>query len=142
MSQARNTVQREAVLQAVAQLQGHATAEMIYEQIHSAHPLISKATVYRNLKALEHQGKIMKISVPDGADSFELQTRPHYHIKCIGCGRVFDAALPYLPRLLSLEQKADRDFALFSCTILFEGLCPECNQTEEKTVRKKPNDQP
>lgn len=130
MSNSRHTIQREIVLQEILQIQGHASADMIYEKIHLSHPLISRATVYRNLRALEKQGRIMRISVPDGADYFEAQTQAHYHIKCACCGRIFDASLPYMPHLLKLEQEADKDFELFSCNVLFEGFCPDCKKKQ------------
>lgn len=126
MNSPRNTLQREIVLQELSQMQGHITADMIYDRIHLSHPTISKATVYRNLRVLEDQKKIMRISIPDGADYYEIQKHDHYHIKCTRCGRIFDASLPYMPQLLELEQAADNDFRVFTCSLLFEGECPDC----------------
>lgn len=131
MNSPRHTLQREIVFQEILQIQGHATADMIYDRIHLSHPSISKATVYRNLKALESQGKIMRIDVPDGADYYEARKHDHYHIKCTCCGRIFDASLPYMPQLLELEQAADKDFKLFTCSLLFEGQCPDCQKKTE-----------
>ena len=99
MRKSRHTLQREIVLQTVRAMQGHVTADMIYERIHAAHPSISRATVYRNLRILEGEGRIMRIEVPDGADYYEAAAREHYHIRCSGCGRLFDAALPWMPEL-------------------------------------------
>lgn len=132
MNSTRQTLQREIVLQEIFQIQGHATADMIYEKIHKSHPSISRATVYRNLRALETQGKITRIEVPDGADYFESKKQEHYHIKCTCCGRIFDASLPYMPQLLKLEQEADKDFELLTCNLLFEGICPDCKKTKNK----------
>lgn len=128
MNSTRNTLQREIVLQEICQIQGHATADMIYDKIHEVHPSVSKATVYRNLRALEKQGKVMRIEVPDGADYFESKKQEHYHIKCTCCGRIFDASLPYMPQLLELEQAADKEFSFSAYTLLFEGLCPYCKK--------------
>ena len=41
----RNTIQKQLVLEAVAQLHNHPTAEQVYAQVVKAHPTISKATV-------------------------------------------------------------------------------------------------
>ena len=46
----RNTIQKQLVLEAVAQLHNHPTAEQVYAQVVKEHPTISKATVYRNLE--------------------------------------------------------------------------------------------
>lgn len=132
MNNIRNTLQREIVFQEICQIQGHATADMIYDKIHESHPSISKATVYRNLRALEKQGKVMRIEVPDGADHYESKKREHYHIKCTCCGRIFDASLPYMPQLLELERAADKEFSFSAYTLLFEGICPSCQPSQTK----------
>ena len=130
MGESRHTIQREIVLQEICQIQGHATADMIYDQIHKSHPSVSRATVYRNLKVLEKQGKVMRINIPDGADYYEVMKREHYHIKCVCCGRIFDASLPNMPHLLQMGQEADQGFELFKCNLLFEGLCPDCREKQ------------
>ncbi len=131
MSKTRHTLQREIVFQTVSQLPGHATAEKIYETIRAAHPAVARATVYRNLRSLEEAGRVMRIEVPGGADRFEVCARNHYHIKCNHCGRIFDASLPVLPRLIELEQQADAAFQITGCSLLFTGLCPECRENQE-----------
>ena len=128
MAITRNTTQREIVYQAIRHMKGHATADMIFEGIHREYPSISKATVYRNIRILEKDRKILRISIPNGADYFEVTTDAHYHIKCTSCGRIFDASLPYMPELLSREQAADGKFTISSCSILFEGICPDCKE--------------
>lgn len=126
MNSSRHTLQREIVLRALTETPGHATADMIYADIHQSHPTISRATVYRNLRVLEEQGKLTRIEVPDGADYYESRKREHYHIQCTCCGRLFDSALPYMPALLDMARQADGDFAITACSLLFEGVCPEC----------------
>lgn len=126
MTKTRNTLQRDIVLQTILSMRGHATADKIYERIHALHPSISRATVYRNLKMLEGEGKVMRIEVSDGADYFEARTQEHYHIRCARCGKLFDAALPFMPDLVTMEQAADSEFEIYSCNLLFVGFCPEC----------------
>ena len=122
----RNTLQREIVHQAILSMQGHVTADMVYESIHAAHPSISRATVYRNLRMLEEEGRIVRIDVPGGADCYEARAREHYHIRCARCGELFDAKLPYMPKLVELEQAADSEFEICACNLLFVGFCPDC----------------
>ncbi|MFR4352558.1 MAG: Fur family transcriptional regulator [Roseburia sp.] len=131
----RQTLQQEIVFQEVLKLQGHATADMIYEKIHALHPSISKATVYRNLKKLEGQGKIMRIDASGRADYFEVRKKEHYHIKCVNCGRLFDALFPYMPQLLEKARETEVGFRLLDYTLLLEGICPDCS--EEKKIKGK-----
>lgn len=126
MRKIRHTLQREIVHQAILSMPGHVTADMVYEKIHAAHPSISRATVYRNLRMLEAEGRIMRIDVPGGADCFEAHVREHYHIRCASCGKLFDAKLKYMPNLVELEQAADSEFEICACNLLFVGYCPDC----------------
>lgn len=132
MNSTRHTPQRDIVLHAVRRIQGHATADMIYDSIHGAHPAISRATVYRNLRALERQGQVARIQVPDGADYYESRKQEHYHVRCTRCGRLFDSALPYMPQLLDMARAADGGFEISACSLLFEGLCPACRNNRTK----------
>ena len=128
MRKIRHTLQREIVYQAILSMPGHVTADMVYEEIHAAHPSISRATVYRNLRMLEAEGRIMRIDVPGSADCFEARTREHYHIRCASCGKLFDAKLKYMPRLIELERAADSEFEICACNLLFVGYCPDCRE--------------
>lgn len=121
----RNTLQRRLVLETVHCMHNHPTADEIFREIAAENMLISKATVYRNLKILSEQGEILHIPIPNGADCFDFKTTPHYHMECRGCERVFDVDLPYQT---DLEQKiVDRHgFLIESHHIVFHGLCPGC----------------
>ena len=76
----RNTLQRRLVLETVQRMHNHPTAEEIFREISSENTLISKATVYRNLKILSEQGEIQHIPIPNGADCFDFNNTPHYHM--------------------------------------------------------------
>lgn len=121
----RNTIQRAMTLAAVTELGCHATADEIYSSVAKKHPGISKATVYRNLNELAESGKILKVEIPNGADRFDHQTHRHYHMKCLSCGRVFDADIPYLPDLTASVNRPD-GFEITGYTLLFHGYCSDC----------------
>lgn len=121
----RNTLQRRIVLETVRNMTNHPDAEKIYEKISAEHPLVSKATVYRNLKLLASQGQILHIPIPNGADCFDFNCLPHYHIKCRSCGGVFDVDMPYQKDICSSIVNT-RGFTVESHQIVFSGLCPDC----------------
>lgn len=121
----RNTQQRKLVLETVLSMRNHPDAEMVYEIISQKNPLISKATVYRNLKLLVKQGQILHIPIPDGADCFDFNLTPHYHIKCRKCSRVFDVDMPYQTDICD-SIKNNMGFVIESHQIVFSGLCPDC----------------
>lgn len=140
MRKTRHTLQREIVYQTILSMPGHVTADMIYERIYATHPSISRATVYRNLKMLEREKRIMRIDVPGGADCFEAHAQDHYHIRCSCCDRLFDAALPYIPELLERERAVDADFEIQGCNLLFVGLCPDCKRKRAAQAQNEEDD--
>ena len=127
----RNTLQRRLVLETVRRMRNHPTAEEIYLAIAAENPLISKATVYRNLKLLSEQGESLRIPIPDGADRFDFHVAPHYHIKCRVCSQVFDVDMPYQGNLCDQVTDA-QGFQIESHQILFIGVCPDCQKKEKE----------
>ena len=125
----RNTIQKQLVLQAVAELAKHPTAEEVYAFIVREHPTISKATVYRNLTSLSEDGKLRHIKMPGGADRFDHQIFGHHHIECTECGCVADVPLD---DAAALDARAARQtgYTGVSHDIVFRGVCPNCTQYE------------
>jgi len=124
--EARNTIQRSLVYEAVQQL-CHPTAEEAWTFIHQKHPSVSKATVYRNLGVLAQSGALRKISLPDGADHFDSTLSEHYHIRCRLCGLVADVDMPHQERMTDLIKDA-AGFLVEGHDIILKGLCPACAQ--------------
>ena len=128
----RNTLQRSLVLEAVNKLRCHATADEIYEEIIKEHPMVSKATVYRNLNLLSEMGEIRHLEIPGGPDRFDHIPTNHCHVTCKVCGRLFDVDMDFVT---GLEDRI-RDSHGFDFTgydILFHGVCPECKQRQHST---------
>ena len=82
--------QKEAVLQVLNQSEGHLRADEIFALVREKIPNISVGTVYRNLGILYTEGKIHKISVPNGGDVFDKTPFPHGHLICNSCMKVYD----------------------------------------------------
>ena len=89
MATLRNSKQRDAVLKDLQSRYDHPTAEDVYLSVRKSVPSISLATVYRNLKLLESEGLILKITTGD-SDRYDGHTHNHYHFTCNDCMRVLD----------------------------------------------------
>ena len=125
MAQTRQTVQKEIIRNAVANMHNHPTAEAVYEAVATRHPRISKATVYRNLNQMAQDGAILRVPVPNGADCFDFNIRKHYHIRCEVCSCIFDAEAPYREELDHLPRQSS-GCEITGHSILFYGVCPQC----------------
>ena len=129
----RNTIQCSVILEVVRGMQGHATAEEIFAMVERVNPRISRATVYRNLNRLSENGLIRRIGGPGAAERFERELNPHYHVKCVRCGRISDVDLPYADHLEDKVQDK-HGYILTGHDIVFSGICPDCQRamTEEE----------
>lgn len=121
----RQTVQRTIIEDEVRTLANHPTADQVYEAVHAQHPSISKATVYRTLNRLSDEGELLKVKINNGADHFDHQTFPHYHIRCTGCGRVDDVMVPVLGTI-EKEAAAGSGYVITGHSLQFDGICPAC----------------
>jgi len=103
----------------------HPTAEWVYRRARRRLPNISLGTVYRNLKQLAEAGLIREIQAGGQALRFDGNLGPHHHVRCVGCGRVNDLAVPLDTRR---EQAAARamDFQVLGHHVEVQGLCPAC----------------
>lgn len=132
MKKQRDTKQRRMVLEAVLSRCDHPTADQIYADLRMKDDKISRGTVYRNLGILAEDGDITNVKVP-AADRFDSRLDRHYHIYCTGCGRVFDAPLPYREEY---DEQIEREtgFKVSRHRMVFEGLCPDCRLKEENNM--------
>lgn len=121
----RSTTQRSLVLEAVKELQCHATADEVCATLAKKYPHISRGTVYRNLKLLSDIGEIRKMEMPSGADRFDHECHKHYHARCIKCGYVFDVEMDFIANF-EKNIKDTHGFEITGHDIFFKGICLEC----------------
>lgn len=131
MKQIRQTLQKEVTYNAIMNMMGHPTAEEVYKAVHEISPHISKATVYRNLSALEDKEVIRRIpKLGTGSDRYDKNMVPHFHAKCKSCGKIFDVMLPLDGVLEKAKVMDDENFNLISYQLILEGTCSECRLKE------------
>jgi len=123
----RLTPQREMILSAMHEIEGLATAEVIYEQVQGVTSALDISTVYRTLDLLEEFDIVACIDRGDGQHHYELLGvhGPHVHLICRSCGRVIGVDLEELqPFARELETKYG--FAADLDRLSVTGLCQSC----------------
>ncbi|MCL2674779.1 MAG: transcriptional repressor [Defluviitaleaceae bacterium] len=124
MENRRNTVQRQLILNAVKELDVHATAEQVVEHLAKTHPAIGRATIYRNLNQMAESGELLKVGNFHGSTHYDHNCHEHYHFVCNECKCIFDVEGSFSN---VLEKLADTEgFDITACNISFSGLCREC----------------
>ena len=95
------TKQRAVILEVIRSDMCHHTADEIFTLAKERLPGISRATVYNNLKVLESEKLIRRITGDALADRYDNSYIPHGHKICEECGGVRDFNIQNLDRLLS-----------------------------------------
>ena len=137
----RITWQRVAVLQALCELDGHASAEMIHKRIGKREQDVDLSTVYRTLERLRDLRILSQTDLGRGCAEYEIVTdQPHHHLICRRCGRVIDLNNAYLE---TTGEAIARDFGfqpILDHMAIF-GHCRDCLDAAQ-VGSEKPADPP
>ncbi len=125
MAARKHSRQRDLVKEFLMTRKDHPTADVIYMNVRRADPNISLGTVYRNLALMAKDGEINRLSMGDGADRFDADTSPHFHLLCENCGAVVDLETEDIGAVL--ESAARRCGGhVTGYVAYFYGVCPDC----------------
>lgn len=121
----RMTRQRRLILDELSCRKDHPTADELYDAVRRRLPRISLGTVYRNLDVLVRNGLATRLDMGGAQARFDADVQPHYHVRCISCGRV-DDIYGYLSHEVTLPPADSRGYEITGVRVEFEGVCPEC----------------
>jgi Fur family transcriptional regulator, ferric uptake regulator len=92
----RVTAPRRAVVEALAAIGSHATAEQLHDHVRARHPEVSASSVYRTMELLARLGIVTHVHLGHGPAEYHLAHEEHAHLVCEGCGAVVE-----IPRQLT-----------------------------------------
>lgn len=105
----------------------HRTAEELLALARERMPGISRATVYNNLRSMEDEGIIRKITADGGADFYDSSFVLHGHLICSVCHGIKDVETPNLLDDLKKLSGADVD----SYELKLRYVCDNCRAENE-----------
>lgn len=122
----RWTPQRRAILDVLAETDGHITGVELVERCRRHDPETTTSTVYRTLNMLEQLGLVRHSHGHDGREEFHvLPGTEHGHLVCESCGSSSEIDSVAVRRLLeTLERQSGYRVDLNHLAIA--GLCPAC----------------
>jgi Fur family ferric uptake transcriptional regulator len=124
----RLTKQRVVILQALCELDGHASAEKVYERVTLHRPDVDLSTVYRTLEVLRDLRILSQTDLGRGSAEFEVVSEePHHHLVCQACGAVIDLDHRYLDPLAAAIRQ-DVGFEPILDHLAIFGLCRACQE--------------
>ncbi len=132
-SDIRLTPQRQVILEELAKVKTHPTANEVYDMVRKRLPRIGLGTVYRNLELMADNGMILKLEVGGSQKRFDATTELHYHIRCTCCGKVDDIEFSAMPHLDQLASESC-DYQVLGHHIEFSGICEGCGETGTELI--------
>ncbi|NOZ02615.1 MAG: transcriptional repressor [Deltaproteobacteria bacterium] len=127
------TRQRQVILEELCRVKTHPTADDLFMMVRRRIPNISLGTIYRNLEKLVFMQEVRRLVSAGGQMRFDGNTQPHYHIRCVKCGRVDDVVLDYdsaVDKVLANRSGYD----VIEHSLEFSGVCPACRVGRESEV--------
>jgi Fur family transcriptional regulator, ferric uptake regulator len=122
----RLTPQRQLIVDALQDSEGHISAEEIHDQVKAKYPHVNISTVYRTLELLKSLGLVTETDFGGGRFRYHPADKGHHHhLICEQCNSAIDideAAFSQLKRTLFKDYgfKANLNhFAIF-------GRCAKC----------------
>ena len=122
--QERQTKQKQIIYDALKTLD-HPTATEVYGYIRGEYPSVSRATVFRVLGGFVTNGRALELRAAGNEVRYDYNVHPHYHARCMRCGRVADVVADGLPQG-GLTVKAECGFSVEGYSVEFFGSCKDC----------------
>ncbi len=129
----RSTKQKRAIEAVLRTHENPLTAAEIQELALREVPSIGLATVYRSLKSLAKDGKVVSVEIPGEPPRYERADKGHHHhFLCRECGEVFE-----LEKCLEgIKKMAPPKFRVEDHEIILYGACNVC-APKSKPIKRK-----
>lgn len=108
---------------------GHLSIEQLYEEMHREIPSISLATIYKNVNKMVENGFLTQVAMTTEKSVYEINKAEHSHLHCVVCHTVEDITLPL--EAVSLVASEKSGFAITSNSLVFDGVCSECQKRSD-----------
>lgn len=119
------SVQRSAVMNFLLNNRIHPTIDEIFMALNPVMPTLSKTTVYNTLDLFVEKGAVSKLAIDDKNARYDVDTSPHAHFICRGCGAVYDL-FNVNPSYFTLPESGN--FQIDAVEIAYSGYCMSCKQ--------------
>ncbi|MEW6568385.1 MAG: Fur family transcriptional regulator [Chloroflexota bacterium] len=132
----RVTPQRGVILETIAHLEGHPSAQEVFEAARRRLPGLNIATVYRTLDTLREAGLVDLLVASDELVRCSIHDPRslHGHLICRNCHAVLEIGTPTL-RSLADEVARREGFAIDISHLALTGLCETCQKNPTSSRR-------
>lgn len=132
----KSSKRRDLIFNHITQIQGHFTADEVYQALFKIDPEIGIATVYRTIRLLVDCGVLLEHTFGEKKGFFEvidMNSKHHDHLICIACGKIIEFESDIInddkQRIAKRHQ-----FQIKSHKLEIYGICSECQQLNKTLI--------
>jgi len=118
----RPSYQRIKIFEYLIINKNHPTIDMMYKNLISEIPTLSKTTVYNTLNLFVEKKIAKVILVEENETRYDADTSIHGHFKCDECGEVNDLNVSI--DMINVPEL--KNFQINEHHLYFKGICSEC----------------
>lgn len=120
------TPQRMAIFHILAASDAHLTVDDIYRRASVEYPMLSPATVYRNMEQMVEAGLLTHLDLGGPSMRYDTNLEEHHHFVCDKCGKITDVYLKDLSYDVDDEKSSLDDVRVDSPRLYLHGVCEGC----------------
>lgn len=118
------SITRVAILDYFKDKNHHPSADEIYRSLKDTLPTLSKTTVYNVLNLFTENELVKHVNIKGTDQLYELGKKPHSHLKCNKCGKIFD--VPAID--VTYSNKNLDGFIVNDEEVTLTGICKACQK--------------
>jgi Fur family ferric uptake transcriptional regulator len=113
-----------AILDALASLGGHRTADELASVLRERGARLPRASLYHALGSMAASGIVLTADAGPGTARYELASDWHHHLVCRACGAIVD--VPCVTGQKPCLEAGLPGAVIDEAQVVFRGLCPAC----------------
>ena len=120
------TPQRMAIFDILADSDHHMTVDEVYQKARVEYPMLSPATVYRNMEQMVESGLLTHLDLGGSSMRYDTNLEEHHHFVCSKCGKVTDVYLSNVEFSLDKSKSSLGKARIDSHELHLQGTCEDC----------------
>ena len=120
------TPQRMVIFRILSESNQHVTVDEVYQRASVEYPMLSPATVYRNMEQMVDAGLLSRLDLGGTSMRYDTNLDEHHHFVCSKCGKVTDVYLDKVNYKLDESRSQLGKAQINSLDLHLQGTCGEC----------------
>ncbi len=120
------TPQRMVIFRILSESNQHVTVDQVYQKASAEYPMLSPATVYRNMEQMVESDLLKHLDLGGTSMRYDTNLEEHHHFVCTECGKVSDVYLEDIQYKMDTNRSHLEKAKINSLDLHLQGTCGEC----------------